>query len=111
MRHIDQVNELLKEKLATLIAREIPLDNGLITVVYVKTTPDLQWAKIGVSVLPENNFGTALEKLRKHNSMFAKEIKKETRLRQIPKFHWVADITEVEAAEIERAIEEAMKSD
>ncbi len=100
-RHIEQVNELLKEKLAHLISKEIPLENGLITVVYVDTSPDLKYAKVAVSVLPENVAGTALEKLKKHGSLFSQAIKKETRLRQIPRFHWVIDTTEKEAAEIE----------
>jgi len=110
MRRIEQVNELLKEKLGLLISREIPMDNGLITIVYVKITADLTHAKIAVSVLPHNMSGTALKKLRQMNKVFADALKKETRFRQIPKFFWTIDSTEKDAAEIEKAIDEAMKT-
>jgi ribosome-binding factor A len=106
---IEQINELLKNKLAHLISREIPLDNGLITVVYVNTSPDLKYAKIAVSVLPEKFAGTALERLRKQGGFFSQIIRKETRLRKIPKFNWVLDTTEKEAAEIEEVFREIGK--
>ena len=105
-RKIEQVNELLKDKLAHLVSREIPLDNGLITVIYVKTSPDLKYAKIAVSILPEKFAGTALERLRKQSGFFSQIIRKETRLRKVPKFNWVLDTTEKEAAEIEKVFRE-----
>lgn len=102
MRRIEQTNELLKERLAYLISREIPLDNGLITIAYVECSPDLRSAKIVVSVLPANLAGTALEKLRRNASMFSESLRKKTRLRQIPKFYWTIDATEKKAAELEK---------
>lgn len=91
MSRIEQVNELLREELASLIAQEIGLANVLITVNHVRCSPDLRIAKIGVSVLPENVTGTALKQLRKHTSSFSKILRKKTRLRTIPKFVWTID--------------------
>ncbi len=110
-RRIEQVNELLKEKLANSISREIPLENGLVTIIYVKTSTDLRYAKIAVSVLPDNHAGTILKKLRAHSKMFSDIIKKETRLRQIPKFNWVLDTTEKKAAEIEEIFKQIHSED
>lgn len=111
MRRIEQVSELLKEKLAFLISREVPLNNGLITVSHVKVSPDLKYAKISVSILPDNSAGTALKSLRSHNSMFNNILKKELKMRQVPKFNWVIDTTEKEAAIMEQAISNALKED
>jgi ribosome-binding factor A len=105
--NIERVNELLREKLASLISREISLDNGLITVVYVICSPDLKYAKIGVSVLPIHAAGSTLKKLNQHNSIFSQIIRKETRLRQIPKFTWAIDSTEEHAQKIEELIKES----
>jgi ribosome-binding factor A len=102
MRRIEQVNEILKVKLANLIARELPIENGLITISYVDCSPDLRVAKIGISVLPFNQSGKALKKLRKHRSEFTNILKKEIHMRQIPKFHWVVDSTEKKASELEK---------
>ena len=105
MRRIEQVNELLKNKLAILISREVPLENGLITITYVDCAPNLSSAKIGISVLPFNSSKNVIEKLKKHGSLFASILKKETRLRRIPKFDWVID----EAAEGSSEIEEVFR--
>jgi ribosome-binding factor A len=106
MRRIEQVNELLKNKLSNLISREMPLRNGLVTIAYVDCSPDLRNAKIGVSVLPFYLSKNVLKKLKKHSSSFTQILKKETRLRQIPKFNWEIDSTEKSAAEIEKILEE-----
>ena len=104
MRHIEQVNELLKEKLAELISQEVPVENGLITVAYVDCSPDLRNAKIGISVLPYKQSKRALERLKKQSSIFASLLKKETRLRKIPRFNWEADETQEKAGEIEEIL-------
>lgn len=109
MRHIEQVNELLKEKLAELISQEVPVDNGLITVAYVDCSPDLRNAKVGISVLPFKQSKKALERLKKHSSVFAQLLKKETRLRKIPRFNWETDETEEKASEIDKILEKIKK--
>lgn len=111
MRRIEQTNELLKEKLAGLISREAPLENGLITISYVDCSPDLRNAKVGISVLPFNLSEKVLKKLKKYRSNFTQILKRETRLRQIPKFHWELDATEQGMSEIDNILEEIKKED
>ena len=101
---IQQINELLKKELAVLVSREIPIENSLITITYVNTSPDLRYAKVGVSVLPDNTFGSALKKLRAHSKPFSQELKKKLNLKFIPKFSWVADDQEKHAAKIDELI-------
>ena len=103
-RRIEQLNEQLKEELANLIVRELPLKNGLITVSYVLCSPDLKYARIAVSVLPEKYAGTALAGLRKHSSSFNQSLRHKLKIRQIPRFNWVLDTTESKAAEIEEVL-------
>jgi len=111
MRRVEQTNELLKEKLATLISREIPLENGLVTVSYVDCSPDLRNAKIGISVLPFGLSKSVLKKLNQCRSDFTRILKKETRLRQIPKFHWEIDSTQQNASEIEEILDQIKKEE
>lgn len=110
-RRIEQVNELLKEKLGSLISREIPLEEGMITITYVKVSPDLKYAKIGVSVLPDNLTGTALKRLRSSSGLFAGVLRKEIKMRTVPKFNWVFDDTEKEAAKIDKLFDEINSED
>ncbi|MDP2709496.1 MAG: 30S ribosome-binding factor RbfA [bacterium] len=105
-RRIEQLNEQLKNELANLIVKELPLDGGLITVSYVKCSPDLKYAKIAISVLPEKYAGTALAGLRKNNSNFSQSLKQKLKIRQIPRFNWTLDTTESKAAEIEKVFKQ-----
>lgn len=104
MQKQERVNEHLRDELALLVSREIPVDCGLITITYVDCAPDLNNAKVGVSVLPFNLAGSALRALRKNTSFFSKELMKRLRIRKIPKFHWTIDDTENQAAKIEAII-------
>ena|SRR3989339_620353 len=109
-RRIEQINELLRRELAMLIAGHLDISiSGLITVIDVKTSPDLRYAKVNISVLPENQTGSALRELRKSNSYFSGELKKKLSLKFIPKFNWTIDANERYAAEIDRVIDELSK--
>ena len=110
-RRFEQLNEQLREELANLIVKELPFHDGLITVSYVDCSPDLKYAKIAVSVLPEKYAGTALENLRRHASLFSQILRKKLKIRQIPKFNWVFDSTESKAAEIEEALKKIREED
>lgn len=103
---ISQLNELFKNELANLIIREMPMKGVLITISYVDCSPDLQHAKIGFSVLPDERSESALKALRKHSGLFAKILKKKLKFHHIPKFNWVIDTTEKEAAKIEEILEQ-----
>jgi len=105
MRRIEQINELLKSKLANLVAREAPLENGLITVSFVDCSPDLRNAKVGISVLPFYLSAKVLDRLKKCRSNFTQILRKETRLRQIPKLYWEIDATEQSASKIKKSLE------
>lgn len=101
MARIDQVNELLKNELSNLISIDKLLKNGLITITYVDCAKDLKTSKIGISVLPEIFFGTALKRLRQSSSSFSNRLRKKTRLKLIPKFNWIIDSTEKKAKELD----------
>jgi ribosome-binding factor A len=115
MSRIDQINELLRQELGSLVSKEIPLENGLITISEVKCAPDLRNAKVLFSVLPENVTGTALRELRRHSSQFSNTLKKRLNLKFIPKFYWAVDTKPRHASEMEdyinKVIEEEKEED
>ncbi len=105
-RRLEQLNEQLRTELANLLVRELPLNNGLITICYVECSVDLKYAKIGVSVLPDKLAPAVLKKLNRHSSAFCQILRKKLKIRQIPKFNWVIDATEKKAAAIEKILEQ-----
>jgi len=111
MSKIDQLNEMLQQELAYAINREVGVPNTLITVVYVRTSSDLKFATVGVSVLPDNLAGTALEKLKKSAGLLSSILAKKTRLRQIPRLRFEFDPTERKAAVLENFMNNIEKKD
>lgn len=110
-QRIEQINELLHSELAQLASREVYLENGLITILYIKTSPDLRNATVGISVLPENLSGSALRLLRKNARHFSDKLKKKLNLKFIPKFKFEIDKQERHAVEIDNIISEIQKND
>lgn len=101
MSKIAQVNELLHRELAISVNQVLEWPEVLITIIYVDCSPDLQTARIGISVLPDKLAGTALKKLKAASGRFAKMISQNTRLRKAPKLWWEFDDTERKAAELD----------
>jgi ribosome-binding factor A len=100
-RNIEQVNSLLQKELAEIINKEIMLNNCLVTISYVDCSPDLNYAKIAVSVLPDKFIGSAMEAIKKHTGRISAALQKKIKLRTIPRFNWVIDDTEKHAAVID----------
>ncbi len=101
MPRMEQVNSVLQRELAQLLPQLLPLDGGLVTITRVDCSPDLHFATISVSVLPEKYNGTVLGKLRKISGQLASALRKRIVMRRLPSLHWKLDTTESEAAEID----------
>lgn len=107
MSKIPRINELILEELALAVNREVGIPDSLITITYVECSPDLKYAKVGFSVLPDKLAGTALHKLKASTAQLLPILKARTRLRKLPHLIWEFDSTEREAGKIERLIKEA----
>ena len=106
---IERVNEIILGELAQAINREVVFPGVLITVSFVECDPDLETARVGISVLPDNLAGTTLRMLKSSTPQLVSLIKKRVKLRKLPKLVWEFDSTEREAEKIEKLISEANK--
>ena len=111
MARMDQINELLREKIANATKKEVDLNNALITITDVDCSPDLKSAKVMFSVLPDNMVGSALEKLRKNTGNIARILRKEVRIRTIPKLKWVFDDTGKNVSKLDIIFEKIEKGE
>jgi len=102
-----KINDLLLSELAVAVNRELALPDALITISYVRCSPDLKQAKVGFSVLPDRLAGTTLRKLISSTKILVEILKKRTNLRQLPRLIWEFDATEKEASKLERLIADA----
>jgi len=104
---LNRVNELIRTTVAEIIAREVELPLGnFVTVARVDTTRDLRYARVFVSVFPENKFGKTLELLRKSLYLIQGTLNKKLHMKPLPRIELVADRTEAEADKIEKLLKE-----
>jgi len=104
---IAKVNELIKQKLGQIIAREIEFpENALVTITMVQTTPDIKASKVFISVLPEKFRGTALETLRKNKKNIRNLLKKQMTTKFVPNLNFLVDEQEIFASEIDKLLDE-----
>lgn len=108
---MDQVNELLREEIAQIVEREIDFENSLVTILNVDCSPDLFNAKVRFSVLPDNMLGTAFKKLKGNSGNIAHILNKKIKLKRIPKFEWVFDATEKNAASLDKIFAKIKKGE
>ena len=91
----NRVDELLRQEIGVIIAREIADPRvGFATVTSVETTPDLRHAKVFVSVIGQADDRKAtLSALGRAMPFIQHELGKRLRIKRIPQFHLELDDT------------------
>lgn len=101
-KRIEQINKLIREEISELFLREIEFPKGtLATVTRVKTSRDLKYARIFVSVLPFQHSQEILKLLKKNALYLRSLLAGKLIIRFIPKISFALDTTEEEAGKIE----------
>jgi ribosome-binding factor A len=91
----ERIDELLRQEIGSIIAREIADPRvGFATVTSVVTTPDLRHAKVSVSVIGQAEVRKAtLTALGRAMPFIQHELGKRLRIKRIPQFHLELDDT------------------
>ena len=90
---IHRINEEIQKALADQL-RELKdprVQNTMISITRVETTPDLRYAKIYVSFLEENKAEDALKGLRSAGGYLRRELGRTLQLRYTPELVWALD--------------------
>ena len=90
---IGRINEEIQKALAELI-RELKdprVQNTMISITRVETTPDLRYAKIYVSFLEEAKAKDAMKGLQSAGGWIRREVGNELKLRYTPELVWALD--------------------
>ena len=108
---MERVNEELKRELSNIINYELknPKVTGIISVTEVKTTPDLRFAKVFVSILNSKNEKATLTNLKSSSGYIRAEIAKRINMRVTPEFIFVKDETMEYSAKIDSILNDIMK--
>lgn len=104
---MNKIDEELKKEISNIISTELknPHLTGLISVSKVKTTPDLRYAKVYVTMINEKSKKENLSILKKSSGFIRSEIAKKINLRYTPELVFEFD----ESLEYGTRIDEILK--
>ena len=101
-----KINELLRANIAQAIREELEIPLGsVVSVIDVKTSADLHYAKAYVSIVPDDKSQEILALLNRHTKTIQAFLADKIVLRNTPKLQFMIDNIEQKAAEIDRLLD------
>ncbi len=90
---IGRINEEIQKALADLLRdlKDPRVQETMISITRVETTPDLRWAKVYVSFLQEEKAKDALKGLKSASGYLRRELGSALQLRYTPELQWEQD--------------------
>ena len=90
---IGRINEEIQKELASLIRnlKDPRVQNTMISITRVETTPDLRYAKVYVSFLQEEKAADAMKGLKSAGGYLRRELGRALQLRYTPELMWALD--------------------
>lgn len=103
---IPRVNQLLKKELSSILSREIVFPDGsLVSISRVEVTPNLQQAKIYITVFPADKKKEALDSLRGRVYDIQQRLNKRLKMRPVPRIEIWPDEGESKAQRIQEILD------
>ena len=90
---IGRINEEIQKELSSLIRnlKDPRVQDTMISITHVETTPDLRYAKVYVSFLQEDKAADALKGLKSAGGFLRRELGRTLNLRYTPELVWEQD--------------------
>ena len=90
---IGRINEEVQRELASLIPnlKDPRVQNTMISITHVETTPDLRYAKVYVSFLEADRAEDAIKGLKSAGGYLRRELGRALQLRYTPELVWALD--------------------
>lgn len=105
-KRLNQVNQLVLKEVAEIMLKEVEFPLGcLVTVIKVKTSVDIAFAKVFLSVLPVSFTGPVLKILEKNVYHIQQQLNHRMYRRIVPKIVFTVDNSEEEAVRLEALID------
>ena len=90
---IGRINEEIQKELANLIRnlKDPRVQDTMISITHVETTPDLRYAKVYASFLQEEKAAEAMKGLKSASGYLRRELGRALQLRYTPELVWTLD--------------------
>ena len=90
---INRINEEIQKELSSLLrtVKDPRVQDVMISITRVETTPDLRYTKVYVSFLQENKVADAMAGLRSAAGFLRRQLAQNLQLRYAPEIQWALD--------------------
>ena len=90
---IGRINEEIQKELASLLrsVKDPRVQDTMISITHVETTPDLRFAKVYVSFLQEDRAADAMKGLKSAGGWLRRQLSSALQLRYTPELVWALD--------------------
>ena len=90
---IIRINEAIQKELANLLrtVKDPRVQDAMISITRVETTPDLRYTKVYVSILQEEKANDAMKGLKSAAGYLRRQLASDVRLRCVPESGWALD--------------------
>ena len=107
---MDKINEELRKELSIIIDTDLknPHITGMISVTKVKTSPDLRYARVYISLLNCKNVKETLDGLKSASGFMRTELARRVNLRYTPELRFEIDDSMEYGARIENILKEIL---
>ena len=92
-KRIAGINQEIQKELSSLLrnVKDPRVQNTMISITRVETTPDLRWTKVYVSFLQEDRAADAIKGLKSAAGYLRRELGRSLNLRYTPELQWALD--------------------
>ena len=111
-QRIERINELLQREVGSLVTKESELPEGaVVTITRVDASPNLQQAKVYISVIPEEQKKEVLLLLGKNIFAIQQGLNKRLHMRPVPKIIWMEDKGSEGVGRVEEILDNIQKEE
>ncbi len=111
-QRIERINELLQREIGSLITKESELpERAVVTITRVDASPNLQQAKVYISVIPEEQKKEVLLFLKNNIFDIQQELNKRLHMRPVPKIIWMEDKGSERVGRVEEILDNIQKEE
>ena len=99
---INRINEEIQKELANLLRtiKDPRVQDAMISITRVETTPDLRYTKVYVSILQSEKAASAMKGLQSAAGFLRRQLGSDVRLRCVPEIVWALDDSIVYGAKL-----------
>ena len=109
---IEKINDLVRDNVAEILAKHLSFKKGVfVSVSRVDTSKDLRYARVFVSIFPEDQESYAMATLKKELYQIQGELNKKIQSKILPRIEFISDKTQQGVDQIEEIFQQIHNED